>query len=182
MSFMLKLLHEIKRMIINNHLLIYQQKETSWCITNFKKVLSLYKKFLGLLTSIEAFYLYQALRCIGDLIANHTKNLDALASKVLREEPQVEPALNSILRIILRTCNMLEFVAADYVFKCFCEKNPDGQAMLASTLIPQPQPMTHAPPEEDVNMSFGSILLHGLTLSQNDGDLKVVCIVHILPF
>ncbi|CAL5356167.1 unnamed protein product [Camellia sinensis] len=114
----------------------------------------------------------EALRCIGDLIANHTKNLDALASKVLREEPQVEPALNSILRIILRTCSMLEFVAADYVFKCFCEKNPDGQAMLASTLIPQPQPMTHAPPEEDVNMSFGSILLHGLTLSQNDGDLE----------
>ncbi|CAL5429914.1 unnamed protein product [Camellia sinensis] len=120
----------------------------------------------------KAVMVQHALRCIGDLIANHTKNLDALASKVLREEPQVEPALNSILRIILRTCSMLEFVAADYVFKCFCEKNPDGQAMLASTLIPQPQPMTHALPEEDVNMSFGSILLHGLTLSQNDGDLE----------
>ncbi|KAF5947339.1 hypothetical protein HYC85_013296 [Camellia sinensis] len=92
-----------------------------------------------------------ALRCIGDLIASHTKNLDALASK----EPQVEPALNSILRIILRTSSMQEFVAADYVFKCFCEKNPDGQAMLASTLIPQSQPMTHALPEEDANMSFG---------------------------
>ncbi|CAL5433154.1 unnamed protein product [Camellia sinensis] len=114
----------------------------------------------------------KALRCIGDLIASHTKNLDALASKVLREEPQVEPTLNSILRIILRTSSMLEFVAADYVFKCFCEKNPNGQAMLASTLIPQPQPITHALPEEDVNISFGSILLHGLTLSQNDGDLE----------
>ncbi|KAL7165537.1 hypothetical protein ACSBR2_041258 [Camellia fascicularis] len=77
-----------------------------------------------------------ALRCIG---ASHTKNLDALASRVLGEEPQ---------------------------------KNPDGQAMLASTLIPQPQPTTHALPEEDVNMSFGSMLLHGLTLSQNDGDLE----------
>ncbi|GMP96341.1 hypothetical protein CsSME_00045025 [Camellia sinensis var. sinensis] len=113
-----------------------------------------------------------ALRCIGDLIANHPKNLDALASKVLGEEPQVEPALYSILRIILRTSNIQEFVAANYVFKCFREKNLDGQAMLASTLIPQPQPTTHAPPEEDVNMSFGSLLLHGLTLSQNDGDLK----------
>ncbi|CAL5407871.1 unnamed protein product [Camellia sinensis] len=36
-------------------------------------------------------------------------------------------------------------------------KNPDGQAMLASTLIPQSQPTTHTLPEEDVNMSFGSV-------------------------
>lgn len=35
------------------------------------------------------------------------------------------------------------------------QKNPDGQTMLASTLIPQPQSMTHASVEEDVNMSFG---------------------------
>ncbi|CAL5442600.1 unnamed protein product [Camellia sinensis] len=114
----------------------------------------------------------QALRCIGNLIVSHPKNLDALASKVLGEEPQVEPALNSVLRIILRTSSMQEFVAADYVFRCFCEKNPDGQTMLASTLIPQPLPMTHAPLEEDVNMSFGSMLLRGLTLSENDGDLE----------
>jgi len=116
-----------------------------------------------------------ALRCIGDLIVSQPKNLDALASKVLGEEPQLEPALNSILRIILRTSSMQEFVAADYVFKCFCEKNPDGQAMLVSTLIPQPMSMAHAPPEEDVNMSFGSMLLQGLTLSENDGDLETCC-------
>ncbi|WJX70186.1 Golgin candidate 6 [Trifolium repens] len=78
----------------------------------------------------------EALRCIGDLIAGDSKNLDLLASKVLGEEPQVEPALNSILRIILRSSSMQEFIAADYVFKFFCEKNTDGQAMLASTLIP----------------------------------------------
>uniref|UniRef100_A0A5B7B672 Putative golgin candidate 6 isoform X1 n=1 Tax=Davidia involucrata TaxID=16924 RepID=A0A5B7B672_DAVIN len=117
----------------------------------------------------------EALRCIGDLIAGHPKNLDALASKVLGEEPHLEPALNSILRIILRTSSMQEFVAADYVFKSFCEKNSDGQTMLASTLIPQPQSMTHAPLEEDVNMSFGSMLLHGLTTSENDGDLETCC-------
>ncbi|KAA8522440.1 hypothetical protein F0562_013199 [Nyssa sinensis] len=116
-----------------------------------------------------------ALRCIGDLIAGHPKNLDAFASKVLGEEPHVEPALNSILRIILRTSSMHEFVAADYVFKSFCEKNSDGQTMLASTLIPQPQSMAHAPVEEDVNMSFGSMLLHGLTMSENDGDLEICC-------
>ncbi|GFZ06706.1 golgin Putative 6 [Actinidia rufa] len=116
-----------------------------------------------------------ALRCIGDMIANNPKNLDTLASKVLGDQPQVEPALNSILRIILRTSSMQEFVAADYVFMSFCEKNPDGQTMLASTLIPQPQSMTNVPPEEDVNMSFGSMLLHGVTLSESDGDLETCC-------
>ncbi|KAH9623712.1 hypothetical protein KSS87_013426 [Heliosperma pusillum] len=118
-------------------------------------------------------YLFQALRCIGDMIAQHPKNIDELASKVLGEEPQVEPALNSILRIILRTSSIPEFLAADYVFKSFCEKNPDGQMMLASTLIPQPSSVTHLPFEEDVNMSFGSMLLHGLTVSENDGDLEI---------
>ncbi|RZB46623.1 Golgin candidate 6 [Glycine soja] len=114
-----------------------------------------------------------ALRCIGDLIAGDSKNCDVLSSKFLGEEPQVEPALNSILRIILRTSSMQEFIAADFVFKSFCEKNADGQSMLASTLIPQPYSMNYAPLEEDVNMSFGSMLLHGLTLGENDGDLEV---------
>ncbi|RVW63166.1 Golgin candidate 6 [Vitis vinifera] len=113
-------------------------------------------------------------KCIGDLIAGYPKNLDALASKVLGEEPHVEPALNSILRIILRTSSVQEFIAADYVFKCFCEKNSDGQTMLASTLIPQPHLMTHASLEEDVNMSFGSMLLRGLTLNENDVILSLV--------
>lgn len=116
-----------------------------------------------------------ALRCIGDLIVGNPKNLDSLASKVLGEEPHVEPALNSVLRIILRSSSMQEFIAADYVFKSFCEKNKDGQTVLASTLTPQPHSMTHAPLEEDVKMSFGSMLLRGLTLSENDGDLETCC-------
>lgn len=67
------------------------------------------------------YLLCQALRCIGDLIAGHPKNLDILTSKVLGTEPQVEPAMNSILRILLRTSSMQEFIAADYIFKNFCE-------------------------------------------------------------
>ena len=68
-----------------------------------------------------AYSLCQALQCIGDLISGQPKNLDILATKVLGEEPQMEPALNSILRILLRTSSMQEFIAADYVFKSFCE-------------------------------------------------------------
>ncbi|CAI0454805.1 unnamed protein product [Linum tenue] len=116
-----------------------------------------------------------ALRCIGDLIAGHRGNLDALASKVLGENHQVEPALNSILRIILRASSMQEFIAADHIFERFCEGNCDGQSMLASTLIPQPYSMTHASIDEDVNMSFGSMVLHGLTSSETDGDLDTCC-------
>lgn len=61
------------------------------------------------------------MQCIGDLIVGDSKNRDLLAGKVLGEEPQVEPALNSILRILLRTSNMQEFIAADYILKSFCE-------------------------------------------------------------
>lgn len=48
------------------------------------------------------------------------------------------------------------------------QSNADGQAMLASTLIPQPQSLTHSPPEEDVHMSFGRFfhLLSQLELEQ----------------
>ncbi|CAN1321816.1 Golgin candidate 6 [Linum perenne] len=70
---------------------------------------------------------------------------------------------------------MQEFIAADHIFKRFCEGNCDGQTMLASTLIPQPYTMTHASMEEDVNMSFGSMILHGLTSSETSGDLETCC-------
>ncbi|RZC52673.1 hypothetical protein C5167_021104 [Papaver somniferum] len=116
-----------------------------------------------------------ALRCIGYLVVGHRQNLDAFASKVLGEEPNVEPALNSILRILLRGSTAQEFVAADFVFRCFCEKNSDGQGLLASTMIPQPQSMSDTPLEEDINMSFGSMLLRGLTVSETDGDLETCC-------
>lgn len=83
------------------------------------------------------------------------------------------------------------------------QKNPEGQTMLASTLIPQPHTVFNTPLEGDVHMSFGrsyflhfsyefspfkiltncfessfhfcSMLLHGLILSESDGDLEVCC-------
>ncbi|PIA48106.1 hypothetical protein AQUCO_01400590v1 [Aquilegia coerulea] len=116
-----------------------------------------------------------ALRCVGALVANHSQNLDALASKMLGEEPHVEPALNSILRIILRTSSVQEFSAADFIFKCFCENNPKGQAILASTIIPQAHSGAHDPLDEDIKIPFGSMLLRGLTSSESDEDLETCC-------
>jgi hypothetical protein len=62
-----------------------------------------------------------ALRCIGNLVLRNPQNLDSLASKQVGEDPHVQPALSAIFSIILRTSLAQEFVAADYVFKCFCE-------------------------------------------------------------
>lgn len=88
------------------------------------KAMSIYLVKGALMEFPEVHFLFstlQALQCIGDLVVNHPQNRDALANKALGEEPQVEPALNSILRIILRTSSTQEFIAADYVFKSFCE-------------------------------------------------------------
>ncbi|KAH0852404.1 LOW QUALITY PROTEIN: hypothetical protein HID58_090820 [Brassica napus] len=139
------------------------------------------KKLLDhlLMLGVESQWSPVAVRCM---------NRDILASKVLGEDRQAEPALNSILRIILQTSSIQEFVAADYVFKTFCEKNREGQAMLASTLIPQPHPTTRDPLEDDVNMSFGRcyplflspaaftrMLLRGIFPGETDGDLETCC-------
>ena len=67
---------------------------------------------------------------------------------------------------------ILIVVVVDGGLVCFCfkQKNNDGQAMLASTMIPQPHTMTNAPLEDDVNMSFGrcfhilTILVHFMHL------------------
>ncbi|KAI3983083.1 hypothetical protein MKX01_035364 [Papaver californicum] len=115
-----------------------------------------------------------ALRCIGDLVARHPQNRDALASKMLGEEPNAELALNSILLTILRTSSTQEFLAADYVFKRFCEENTVGQARLVSTLVSQTNAMTPSP-LENASTKFGRELLQGLTVNESDGDLESCC-------
>ncbi|RLN00748.1 golgin candidate 6 [Panicum miliaceum] len=115
-----------------------------------------------------------ALRCIGNLVLRNPQNLDSLAKKQVGEEPHVQPALNAILSIILRTSIAQEFVAADFVFKCFCEvKNPNGQALLASTIAPHPnQGDTHRAASD---MPFGSVLLQALVSSDVNGDMEACC-------
>ncbi|XP_062203589.1 golgin candidate 6 [Phragmites australis] len=114
-----------------------------------------------------------ALRCIGNLVLRNPQNLDTLVNKQVGEEPHVQPALNAILSIILRTSIAQEFVAADYVFKCFCERNPNGQALLASTIAPHPnQGATHGAASD---MPFGSILLQALVSSDVNGDMEACC-------
>ncbi|KAK1312525.1 Golgin candidate 6 [Acorus calamus] len=116
-----------------------------------------------------------ALRVIGDLVVKNPQNLETLASKFTGEDSRPEPALNSILRIVLRTNSMQEFISADHIFKCFCENNIDGQTMLASTMTPQPYSLSHAIVQDDSNLSFGSMLLRGLISSESEGDLETSC-------
>ncbi|KAH0466342.1 hypothetical protein IEQ34_006445 [Dendrobium chrysotoxum] len=114
----------------------------------------------------------RALTCIGNLVIKNPQNRDALASKLVGEEHHSEPALNAILRIILRTSVSQEFVAANYVFKCFCEKNTDGQAILASTMT-ETNSGTHGNLQDDGSLSFGSMLLQALVTTKG-GNLEVL--------
>ncbi|OAY70842.1 Golgin candidate 6 [Ananas comosus] len=113
-----------------------------------------------------------ALRCIGNLVARNPQNLDALASKQVGEEPHVEPALNAIFRVLIRTSVLQEFVAAGYVFKCFCEKNSDGQALLASTVTSDASLSGHATLDVGVSMPFGSMLLQVLISTEANEDFE----------
>ncbi|BBN13693.1 intracellular protein transport protein USO1 [Marchantia polymorpha subsp. ruderalis] len=128
-----------------------------------------------------------ALRCIGDLVVAHPKNRELLGSKIVGEEPDSEPALHCILRVLLRTSNLNECIAADYVFKCFCEGNPEGQTMLASTITPLPHSSSRGnwSSEDDRNISFGSMLVRALISSDGRNDLEASCraasvLAHIL--
>ncbi|PKA57931.1 Golgin candidate 6 [Apostasia shenzhenica] len=115
----------------------------------------------------------KALRCIGSLVIKNSQNCDAVASKLVGEEPHAEPALNAILRIILRTSISQEFTAANYVFKCFCEKNADGQAMLASAMT-QPNSISQRNLQDDGTLSFGSMLLQALVTIEKNEELEVL--------
>ncbi|KAL2641338.1 hypothetical protein R1flu_008925 [Riccia fluitans] len=115
-----------------------------------------------------------ALRCIGDLVVGHSKNRELLGSKIVGEEPDSEPALNCVLRVLLRTSNVNECIAADYVFKCFCEGNSEGQTMLGSTITPLPHSTSRGnwPSDDDRSISFGSMLVRVLISSDGRNDLE----------
>ncbi|KAI3840527.1 hypothetical protein MKW92_023904 [Papaver armeniacum] len=98
----------------------------------------------------------------------------AIVVVVRCSEPNAELALNSILLTILRTSSTQEFLAADYVFKRFCEENAAGQARLVSTLVSQTNAGTHSP-LENASIKFGRELLQGLTVNESDGDLESCC-------
>eukprot|EP00250_Pteridium_aquilinum_P013189 c21189_g1_i1 orf=111-2885(+) len=128
-----------------------------------------------------------ALRCLGDLVHGHARNQEILGKRIIGEEPDGEPALNSVLRVMLHTPDVGECVAAEYVIKCFCEGNPEGQIMLASTITPSLESHTNASKALEANghMPFGSMLLHTLDTSKGQKYLEASCrairvLTHIL--
>lgn len=58
---------------------------------------------------------------MGDLVVGHPGNQELLGSKLIGEDTDAEPALNCVLRALLTTTILSECIAAEYVFKCFCE-------------------------------------------------------------
>lgn len=128
-----------------------------------------------------------ALRCMGDLVHGHSRNSEILGRKIIGEEPDGEPALHSVLRVLLNTSDLGECIAAEYVIKCFCEGNPEGQIVLASTITPAPESNASGSRvlEANKHMSFGSMLLHALNSSNGQKDLEAGCraisvLTHIL--
>lgn len=77
--------------------------------------------FFHLYSELSSTCVVQALRCVGDLVVAHPGNRDLLGSKIIGEQPDAEPALNCILQALLHATNLSECIAAEYVFKCFCE-------------------------------------------------------------
>eukprot|EP00850_Spirogloea_muscicola_P018952 SM000179S03424 [mRNA] locus=s179:212840:217911:- [translate_table: standard] len=121
-------------------------------------------------------------RDIGDLVMHHTANRDILGSAVVGEEPHQEAALQRVLKVALQAQDAQEAAAAEHVIKCFCQDNPEGQSMVASTLAPlQIRPPSSAPTystdtKTDVlPASFGSLLLQALRGSDGRIDLVVGC-------
>ncbi|KAJ3671660.1 hypothetical protein LUZ60_007739 [Juncus effusus] len=114
-----------------------------------------------------------ALRCTGDLVKGNPNNLKQLANKQVGEEPHLIPALNAVLSIALRTQFIQEFLSADYVIKCFCEKNPEGQALLALTISDTNSLSVN--PTEMTNLPFGSMLLQALVGFASNGDSETCC-------
>ncbi|MCO5615160.1 hypothetical protein L7F22_069449 [Adiantum nelumboides] len=92
-----------------------------------------------------------SLKCIGDLIRHNARNAEILGKRTVGEEPDEEPALNAVLRLMLHTSDKDERAAAEYVIKCFCEVNPEGQLILA-------------------RLPLGSMLFHALDISKGKKD------------
>ncbi|KAH7352144.1 hypothetical protein KP509_19G032000 [Ceratopteris richardii] len=118
-----------------------------------------------------------ALKCIGNLVRGHTRNLEMLSKKMIGEELDREVSLNAVLHVLLNTTDLSEWMAADHVIKCFCEGNPEGQVVLASTLSPAEESQTNGnkPHKNNKHLPFGRILLHALDINKEQKDIVASC-------
>lgn len=80
-------------------------------------------------------FLSQALLCIAHFISGFKKGQERLVMSGLGWLKGI-PALRQILKICLYSQDPSEHAAARSVIWAFCAENPDGQSMLAATLIP----------------------------------------------
>lgn len=116
-----------------------------------------------------------ALKCIGDLVHFHARNNDILGKRVIGEEPDGEPAINNVLRVMLHSPDVGECMAAEHVIKCFCEGNKENQILLASTITPPHYTNANKAVEAKKHIPFGSMLLDTLDTSKGCKETEASC-------
>jgi len=113
----------------------------------------------------------EALWCIGELVANHPANQNVLGASFVDGELDSVPALNMVVRVVLRwreggvpggKVREAEELskAAVHVFEAYCQGNPDGQLLLASTIMPLEEQGGGEVPAD--HCTFGGLLCQAL--------------------
>lgn len=70
------------------------------------------------------------------MVADHGAAKDTLMSAMVAVQGSQQPALQAVLQAALHGAAPAECDAAESVVAAFCRGNPDGQQMLASTMMP----------------------------------------------
>jgi hypothetical protein len=70
------------------------------------------------------------------MVADHAAAKDTLMSAMVPVRGSQQPALQAALQAALHGAAAAERDAAEHVVAAFCRGNPDGQQMLASTMMP----------------------------------------------
>lgn len=78
----------------------------------------------------------QAMMVLGDMVAGHPGNQEAMAGAFVHVlgQPQPQPVLDVALHVALHGEDWDEAAAAQHLLASFCLDNPRGQGMLASTI------------------------------------------------
>ncbi|KAF5834523.1 hypothetical protein DUNSADRAFT_8774 [Dunaliella salina] len=115
----------------------------------------------------------QSLSALGDLVIGNKGGQQKLGACAVAPKPGVPPVpvLQAALRVALHNPEPSKRAAAEHVVQAFCQGNPEGQVVLASTLMPVQRGSIGMP------STFGGELAAALRLGSGGGAaaLEVSC-------